>query len=126
MTDFISVSMVMVNNWFLPVKRHEHQDRKCRDPKSNALIMGFYQCVLFWSYRGNLHSLKHIKMLSAKPNFVHDVSELPRLLPTACVTSLTFDPLSVHLPAICDVIQAVGGNLATKKRDTTWKNTGQA
>ena len=34
-TEVISVPMVMVNNWLLTVKRHEHQDIQCSDLKSN-------------------------------------------------------------------------------------------
>ena len=60
-TEVISVPMVMVNNWLLTAKRHEHQDIQCRDPKSNNLIIGCYKCVLSWPYRGILHSLKYIK-----------------------------------------------------------------
>ena len=125
MTDFISVSMVMVNNWFLPVKRHEHQDRKCRDPKSNALIMGFYQCVLFWSNRGNLHPLKSMKKRCL-------------LSQTLCTTFLRCQVATHSLcdvtesgSNVSDVIQAVGGNLVAQKRHaqrlaqhTTCENTG--
>ena len=60
-TELIPVSMVIVNNRFLATQGHEYQDRKCRDPKSNAVINGFYTCVLLWPYRGIFHSQKYIQ-----------------------------------------------------------------